>query len=342
MIRNSELIAYLVATFMLLSPAAGFGQADISFFDHLLDHDSVEVTIAASFKDLFKKNDTYLPAKLTVKAGSEVILDTMGEIRSRGNSRKTICFMPPTKIRLDKDYLRRRGWTDYPTLKIVNSCSFTDLAESYVHVEHLIYKIYNTLTEKSFRDKAVKLTYLDSDGKKKPSSFDGFLIEHEDQLAARMEGEVLNITYFKSEALDRQAYIIFTMFQYLIGNTDWKVLNKHNLEVVKVPGERAVYAVPYDFDYAGIINTSYAVPNDKLSIKSVRDRIYLGPCQTQEELKESRDLFIAKKGDIASLIESANLNERQRAGIQDFVSKFYEVVEDEKQATRTFTNCIDY
>ncbi|MBK8504178.1 MAG: hypothetical protein IPL46_19395 [Saprospiraceae bacterium] len=334
--------APLIAVFFAVLPLIGFAQGKVSFFDHLLTYDSVEVTIAASFKDLFKKNDTYIPAKLTVKVGTEVLMDTMGEIRSRGNSRKTICFMPPTKIRINKDYLKQRGWADYPTLKIVNACSFTELAESYVQVEHLIYKIYNTLTERSFRDKAVKLIYLDSDGKKKPSSFDGFLIEHEDQLAARMAGEVLNITYFKSEALDRQAYIIFTMFQYLIGNTDWKVLNKHNLEVVKVPGERAVYAVPYDFDYAGIINTTYAVPNDKLSIKSVRDRIYLGPCQTQEELKESRDLFITKKDAIASLLVKANLNERQRDGIHDFISKFYDVIEDEMMATRVFTNCIDY
>ena len=42
------------------------------------------------------------------------------------------------------------------------------------------------------------------------------------------------------------------------------------------------------------------------------------------------------------LFEKANLNERQRSGIIDFISKFYEVIEDEKQATRVFTNCIDY
>jgi hypothetical protein len=132
------------------------------------------------------------------------------------------------------------------------------------------------------------------------------------------------------------------MFQYLIGNTDWKVLNKHNLEIVKVPNERAVYAVPYDFDYAGIINTTYAVPNDKLSIKSVRERIYLGPCQTPEELKESRDLFLTKKDAIASLVSKANLSEKQRDGILDFIAKFYEAIEDEKLATRVFTNCIDY
>lgn len=340
-IKKSTLIEIAICV-LWLAPQASFNQNAISLFEYLSEFNELEVTIEASFKEIFKKKDEYMPAHLLIKSGDQVLLDTMGEVRSRGNARKVVCYMPPTKIRVDKSYLKNRGWLDYPTLKVVNSCTYTDLAESYINTENLIYKIYNLLTDRSYRSKSVHLNYIDSDGKKKTASFDGFIIEHEDQMADRMHGEILDQEYFKPTLLSRENYIIFTVFQYLIGNTDWKVLNKHNLVVVKVEADRTCYAVPYDFDYAGIVNTSYAVPNEKLPIKSIKERIYLGPCQTQSELAATRDLFIEKKESIYGLIQDAQLNDKQEESIRRFIDEFYEIIDDEERSKRIFTNCIDY
>ncbi|NND31557.1 MAG: hypothetical protein HKN76_03130 [Saprospiraceae bacterium] len=342
MLSRKLLRVTAVASLLLLLAQPTFTQDDISFFDYICKYNQVEVTIEASLKGILKKKDKYLPAHLIFRSDSVVLLDTLAEIRSRGNIRKVVCYMPPTKIRLDKGYLRSQGWLDYPTLKIVNSCSYSDVAESYVNVEHLIYQIYNLLTNKSFRTKSVTLTYRDSDGKKKPRTFDGFLIEHEDQLAHRVNGELISQDYFRPELLDRKSYLVFSMFQYLIGNTDWKVRNKHNLEIIKVLQEKSVYPVPYDFDYAGLINTTYAVPHERLPIKSVKERLYLGPCQTAEEVEDCRKLFISNKNAIYQLIEGAGLDEKQERSIRYYVDKFYEEIEDQRVAEMTFTNCVDY
>jgi hypothetical protein len=40
--------------------------------------------------------------------------------------------------------------------------------------------------------------------------------------------------------------------------------------------------VPYVFDYPGFVNTYYAVPDDNIDIKSVRERYCLGPCREDE------------------------------------------------------------
>ena len=320
---------------LLLLPQTSLSQNEISLFDYLSANNDLDITIEASFKEIFKKKDEYMPAHLVIKSGDRVLLDTMGEIRSRGNARKVVCFMPPTKMRIDKSYLKSRGWLDYPTLKIVNSCS-------YIYTENLIYKIYNLLTDHGYRSKSVHLHYIDSDGKKKATTFDGFLLEHEDQMADRMHGEILEQEYFKPTLLDRDDYIKFAVFQYLIGNTDWKVLNKHNLTVVKVSEDRTCYAIPYDFDYAGIVNTTYAVPNEKLPIKSIKERIYLGPCQTTTELEATRNLFIEKKDAIYNLIQSSKLSEKQKESTRSFIDEFYEVIQDQKVAERIFMNCIDY
>jgi hypothetical protein len=339
---QKTLIHIILTLFIALPATLILAQGDISLFDYIAKKGNASVTIETSFKGLFKKNDEYQPAHLVIKAGDEVLLDTMGEVRTRGNSRKTICFMPPTKIRIDKKYLKNRGWATYPTLKVVNSCSYTDLAESYVHVEDLLYDIYNILTNRSYRTVSISLNYTDTDGKKKPTEFDGFLIEHEDQLAARMEGEILALNYFQPAQLERESYIIFTMFQYMIGNTDWKVLNKHNLEIIKVNKDRACYPIPFDFDYSGAVNATYAIPNESLPIKNIKERIYLGPCQTPEELTRSRAHFMKNKDAIDKAVEDSRMNERQKSLTRDFFSSFYKIIEDEKMAESVFTNCREY
>lgn len=340
---SRKLVLQIIIVILLAIPAQTIlAQDKISLFDHLSKYDNVEVIIETSFRDMFKKRDEYQAAHFMIRSGTDVLLDTMGELRTRGNSRKTVCFMPPTKIRIEKSYLKSRGFETYPTLKIVNSCSYTDLAESYVHVEHLLYKIYNLFSDRSFRTKSISLNYIDADDKKKPTSFDGFFIEHEDQLASRLKGELLALNYFPTQQLDRKTYIIFCMFQYMISNTDWKVLNKHNLEIIKVAEDRTCYPIPFDFDYSGAVNTTYAIPNESLPIKSIKERIYLGPCQTPEELAESRNLFISQKAAIEELIENSRLNDKQKSLTREFIAEFYEVIEDEKESNFVFTNCREY
>ena len=319
-----------------------FAQPQQSLFDLIYDTDSAQVVVETNFKSLLKKKDEYQDAKILITSGDVVLLDTMGEIRTRGNARKAICYMPPTKLRLSKKYLKARGLSTYPTIKVVNSCSFTDLSESYVRLEHLIYEAYNILTDRSFRTKFVTLKYIDSEGKKKPVEFEGFLLEHEDQLADRMEGEIFNPTYFKPELLHRGSYLLFTMFQYMIGNTDWKVLNKHNLEVIKVRKDKAVYPVAYDFDYSGVVHASYAVPNEKAPIKTVTERFYLGPCQTEGEIRSMRDLFLSKKDQIMALVDQCLDTKKQKNFCTYYLNEFYEVIEHDKMSKAVFSNCIDY
>jgi hypothetical protein len=157
-----------------------------------------------------------------------------------------------------------------------------------------------------------------------------------------MNGDVISQDYFRPELITRKSYIVFSVFQYLIGNTDWKVRNKHNLEIIRVLQEKSVYAVPYDFDYAGLVDASYAVPHERLPIKSVKERLYLGPCQTAEEVQECRNLFISNKNSIDQLIENADLDEKKKRSIRYYIDKFYEEIEDQRGAEITFANCIDY
>ncbi len=334
---------YYLFLFLLLFGTDLNAQDFRGLFDVINDEDSVHIEISTNFKTFLKKKDDYQEASMKITAdGSTVILDTIIEIRTRGNSRKSICYMPPSKIRISKDYLAARGLKTYPTLKIVNSCSFNNLAEEYVMNELLLYKMYFALTDRCYRTKKVSLTYTDSEGKKKPAEFDGFIIEHEDQLADRLNGEIYDAEFANTRIFDHESYLLFTMFQYMIGNTDWKVLNRHNMAIVKVEADRTCYPIAYDFDYSGIINASYAVPNEKVPIKAVTERFYLGPCQTEDEVKKMCALFLDKKDVIYQLVAQADLDERRKNQCQGYLEDFYTELENEKLAQRIFTNCIDY
>lgn len=330
----------LYALFILFTSGL-FGQ-DLSLFDYLAMHDSVQVTIETDFKQLMKKKDEYQDAYLKITSGDSILLDTLGEIRSRGNIRKKVCYMPPTKIRLKKNYLRSRGFSTYPTLKIVNSCSFSNRDKIYVQKEQLIYQFNNLITDLSFRTKYITLTYIDTEGKRDTQHIHGFFIEHEDQLADRANGELYGLSYFKPESLNRLTYLRFCVFQYMIGNTDWKVLNQHNLVVIKVPDDRAIYPVAYDFDYAGLVGTHYAVPNSKLTIKSVRDRLYLGPCQNDVEIDLICQEFLSKKQEILEIVNNSLLGDRDKRHMIDYLDDFFEVLEDQRSAKHVFSNCMDY
>jgi hypothetical protein len=57
----------------------------------------------------------------------------------------------------------------------------------------------------------------------------------------------------------------------MIGNTDWWIHRRHNVDLVEL-ADGSLVPIPFDFDYAGIINTPYAIPSPSMPIKSVEDR----------------------------------------------------------------------
>jgi hypothetical protein len=310
-----------------------------SFFDHLSEIDSVSLYVVTKTRDLLKKKDEYLPADFTFRSGKSILYEFKGEIRTRGNIRKIVCYYPPTKLRFPVEFLKENGFSDYKTLKLVNSCSNSSANETYVETEYLIYKMYNLFTEKSFRVKKIYITYESTDKNKKIWDFPAFFIEHEDQVADRVEGTVYNLKYFKEEMLERNNFLTMCMFQYMIGNTDWKILNRHNVRILRIPKEKGIFSVAYDFDYAGLVNTSYAVPHETLPITNVRERLYQGPCFTENELRAVRQLFVNKKADLMSLVESSNLSDNKKKDCRNYLDNFYKELEHEKLSQRIFVNC---
>ena len=82
-------------------------------------------------------------------------------------------------------------------LKLVTGCAAGNEDEQLIIKEFLAYKIFNMLTDKSFRVRLVNIKYEDTRGKVKSYSQYGFLLEDVDDMAKRnkcleVEGKVYN------------------------------------------------------------------------------------------------------------------------------------------------------
>ena len=66
-----------------------------------------------------------------------------------------------------------------------------------------------------------------------------------------------------------------------------------------------VTPVPYDFDYAGFVGTSYSHPQTWTSIETVTEREYLGYCRDKEQdYLKAIELFVQKKEAIMETINN--------------------------------------
>jgi len=231
----------------------------------------------------YKSKEENLPALLTLYLNKTDSVNKEIKIKSRGQTRLAICSFPPIRINFKKTDSSNDEFSDIDKIKMVTHCDPGN--QIYILKEYLAYKLYNVLTEYSYRVRLARIKYINTAKNSKPVIEYAFFIEPDGILGKRINGtEVLtkNLTQknIKPEMMDRMA-----IFNYMIGNTDWSVPIKHNLIVFSQaisakPNLGAI--VPYDFDYSGLVNTDYAVPFEGLGLKSVRERRYLGICRSQE------------------------------------------------------------
>jgi hypothetical protein len=128
------------------------------------------------------------------------------------------------------------------------------------------------------------------------------------------------------------------VFEYMIGNTDLSFRSLHNVRVM-LTREGIRYPVPYDFDFSGIVGAQYAVPNPLVKISSVRDRVYLGPCQTPEVLQVFLNRFSGARPAIVGAYDSiAGLKPRYLAQAKEYLEQFFRTIERPESVRRAFVN----
>ena len=189
--------------------------------------------------------------------------------------------------------------------------------------------MYNELTENSFKAQLVKVKYSDSENNRRDIERFGFLIEHPRELADRMEGRILGPTYGVPKNIHLPAYKIFTVFQYMIGNTDWGLSNRHNVKLVQCEkdGVKLPIPVPYDFDFCGLVDAPYAAPHHNHPIHDVKER-YFQWRGGKADFTEVFDLFESKREAMLGIVNDfPYLESSVKATALKYLNSFFELLE---------------
>lgn len=310
-----------------------------AFFD---DSTVLEMEVVTDLRYLLAKkpNEEYLPAKVTIKMkdGTELKSDTVG-VRTRGNYRRENCELASLMFQFNYNKEARNELSSLKKLKFVAGCRRSPEVDELVIKEYLAYKIYQLHTPLSFKVRLVRTHFVDVNSRSKSYWQYCFFIEDVDDLADRNDMLEKYNHGFMTEQTNRAHTTVVSMFQYMIGNTDWAVPNDHNIKLVAPKSDTMLlpYIIPYDFDYCGFVNASYAIPHETLGIDEVTTRLYRGFDRRLDELQASAALFLENKNASIGLIENCEwLDKRTKRTLFKYLDEFYDAIDDDKDLTRNF------
>lgn len=305
-----------------------------SIFDYIHQDETPTVTITGDLSHITEEGplteegkEQYHPANITIETAAgrqEMPL----RIAKRGITRKRICDFPPLKLKFYADTLLSKGFSKFNTYKLVTHC--IEAQEELVIAEYLAYKMYNHLTQNSFRVQLVNMIYDDSSQRVgeeiMPVKRFGFIIEEDQELAHRRKAKLYEE---KVTAIDRQQYAEMVVYQYMIGNTDWNLGGGHNIKWIKQDEIPSPTPIPYDFDFCGLVNAPHAAPHPQIPISSVRERFLQWRGKTKDELHEICKDFKTKKSELLAIIENErHLSEEKKIEMKAYLTSFYDIIEN--------------
>lgn len=306
----------------------------------LFNSDEVfEITLKGDIRKLFndrKKNAKYHPFVISYKINNQQhSLDI--RVKTRGHFRKLRenCTTPPLLLNFDTlPDLAKTIFKGQNKLKLVTTC----VDEEFVVQEYLAYKIYQLITEKSFRVRLVKVIFEDSIRNKTRSARYGILLEDQNKMAKRNHSAIRKQLNVNPQTIDKEPFLKMAVFQYLIGNTDWSVQYLHNIKLLVNHNGKSLVTVPYDFDMSGIVNTPYAAPAEALLLSSVRNRRYRGYClDNMSEFESTFQLFNDLKKEIYAIyLNNTLIDKTYKKNTIKYLDKFYETINSKKLSKREF------
>lgn len=312
-------------------------------------HDIFELTIRGPIRTIVRErsDEEDLPAiAIWREAGGEVIESEIG-IRARGNFRRNrdTCRFPPIRLDFKKSAVEDTLFHKQNKLKLVTHCR--DDSNRYRQVllrEYLVYRMLNELTDLSYRVRLLRVTWEDTETDDVREEL-GIAIEHKDRFAKRTDLPVVEIAGTTVDALDSAYTNLTSVFQYMIGNTDFSPIAGpegdeccHNTNLFGGDGS-PLYAVPYDFDMSGFVDAPYAEPNPRFRIRTVQQRLYRGRCANNEHVTATVTAFKnAKPRFIALIEEQEQLDERSARKSLKYLDSFFDDIESPRDVEKNLVD----
>ena len=310
-------------------------------------NDLLEVRIAAPLDEIMRirSREDELPGTITYRddSGDDVTVNIGVRTRGKYRHQKDVCPFAPLRLNFKKP--KGTVFARSDKLKLVTHCRNTvNRYKQALLREYLAYRIFNMLTDESFRVRLLKVRYIDSPTGEFVEDSYAFLIEHRSQLAKRI-GLEYNPTEKTRVAEIAPAHTnLGSVFQYMVGNTDFSPIKGadgeaccHNYMLFGMePG--ATLAIPYDFDMTGIVSAPYASHNPAFRLRNIRQRLYRGRCVNNDYLPQTRQVFKENRQAIYDLLdELPEFSALSAKKTTAYIDDFYEIIDSDKEFERRLT-----
>jgi len=271
------------------------------------DEKIIEITLSLDLTTYFKlkPKDEYLKANLTIHLSKKDSISRDIGLKTRGIWRNQNCTFAPIELNIKKAGF---GYTDLDKiskLKLVPQCNFNKINEDYILREFLAYKLFNVLTDTSFRVRLLRVNYVDTQKKRKPIIQYAFFIEPLEMLSARTNCLPIKLRTLNQKSIIPRIMDRLSIFNFMIGNYDWSVPGQHNVSVIKSLSYEPTglgIAIPHDFDWTGLVNPTYAIPTEEIGTENVRERLFFGVCRSKEVYRQELDMFSGKRAEFYRVI----------------------------------------
>ena len=351
-LAKNSLIGMLLAALFTMSPSAearpGDPEVSQAVAPLFASHTPLLVTIEAPLTTLMKDRplEEYLDGtfSFTGDDGTERTLDL--KIRTRGKFRrkKKHCDFAPIRLNFRKKQVVDTEFAGQDKLKLVTHCKNNrSYYEQLVLREYFAYRVFSAMTNKSFGARLFQINYVDTEGAN-PMTKLGFVIEDDDDVAERNGMYSIKTGDISSDYFDRLEQNLVNVFQYLLGNTEYSLVRAepgeyccHNIDPMSATKGPSFTSLPYDFDFAGIVNAPYAEPNPRYEFRSVRHRLYRGLCANNDLLPGTIQRFLDKKNAIYGIIDELELfSSRSRRDMIRYLNAFYDDISQPKSVNAQF------
>ncbi|MFV2007593.1 MAG: hypothetical protein ACC667_09095, partial [Longimicrobiales bacterium] len=281
----------------------------------------------------------YEPAELFLGTAGDESEGLAVKVKTRGRFRlqRSSCKYPPLRLNFPEKGAEGTVFEGQDRLKLVTHCQDRDSYEVNVIEEYLAYRIYNLLSDISFRVRLARITYADARGKDDPIVRYGFLIEDEDAMAARLGGTLAEAPSASPYDYDGEGAALVTVFEYMVGNTDFSLVKFHNIKLFRT-ADFVYFPIAYDFDWSGLVNARYAKPDPLIGTRSVRQRLYRGFCRPDVDFSKILSSIAERRSVINELIATQEgLDQRSRDRLTEYLDEFFETIGDPREVEREIT-----
>ena len=312
------------------------------FGEELFSEDEIfDITIQTPLKKLMRqsKDAPDVVGSIELEDGRSIPMTC----NKYGISRLRECELASLAFYVEDDDVRGTTFEGQSILRMVTPCRLRGNYDTYTVLEYLVYRSYAVIADPAIRVRLVRAHFRDREKPTKKEIGFGFFIEDIGDAARRSGLTWLDIQSQRLSDLDPAQLTVMTLFQYMIGNTDWSaVVGRpddrccHNVAVFGTENVSPHTVVPFDFDQTGMVNPPYAgLPDASLGIRRVTDRKYRGLCVHNSELPAAIAVFNEKRPELEALFKDDSLPyPKARLGAIRYIEQFYDTINDPRKLDR--------